>query len=147
MEQQPLIRSNPLKWLEQNYERHNITTLANMLNVTVIGVQKMLLMIGIDIELSPEQKTFIKTHYHELTVSELVSEMNVPGRPDNLLRKKVNHFIKIEGLKKEGVTVVRKVPIKRSAPDHTNMNHHDRVTKWMLLSETDIRSHKGMIKY
>lgn len=147
MEQQPLIRTNPLKWLEQNYERHNISTLASMLNVTIMGVEKMLLMIGIDIELSAEQKAFIKTHYHELTVSELVSEMNVPGRPDKLLHKKVVHFVTIEGLKKEGVTVVRKAPIKRAAPDHTNISHTDRISKWLGISDAFIKSHKGRIIY
>jgi hypothetical protein len=145
--EQPLIKSNPLKWLEQNYERHNISTLAKMLVVSISGVEKMLLMIGVDVELKAEQKAFIKEFYSERTVDELVNELNVPGRPDNLLKKKVIHFINSSGLKKDAFPPPPKKPIRRPAADHTNVNHRDRVHKWASMTDAEIKSHKGRIIY
>jgi|ERR1044072_152326 hypothetical protein len=142
---EPLIKSNPLKWLQQNYERHNVTTMARMLNVTVLDVEKLLLQIGVDLELSPEDQQFIRRYYGDRMLSEIVHELST-GRPDNLLRTKVLHFIKKNGITKSDYNVP-KIPVVRAAPDHTNVNHADRVAKWANMSIKEIKSHKGRINY
>src|SRR5690242_3557422 len=103
-----LIKSNPLKWLELNYQRHNVATLAVMLNVSIKCIEGMLLMIGVDISLTEEQKNFVLQFYDERTVCEIVHELTIIGSPDILLRKKVLHFIKSKGLKKDYVPEIKR---------------------------------------
>jgi hypothetical protein len=131
------------KWLTENYAKYTIDTCAVVLsdmtgtNVTANRINHWTKVLDLKrvkaIEPTEVQKRFIRDKYSELewTAADIAVEMN-------MRLYDVHQFIAKEGLRKSENKSVPKKKVKRHRADHQNVNHDDRISKWISLDISQI---------